>query len=244
MPEISDREKFRQQALAMGLDDGPYLKAVSLAPVIDRAQVEKLLSVYSGVIDILVRVGLQHLEQQQTAEETRASEEKFRALFDSSNDSIYIIGLDGMILEANQLTSDRLGFTHAELCTMHVSGLGDASHVMEVDGRLKRFKKEGRLFYETNHRCKDGTLIPVEVNGKVISYGEGEAVLCTARDLRRRYAAQDALGRSEKQFRSIIDSSPMGCCSIGATKRGNCCWSALIPRQMRSSASIPLTCTV
>jgi PAS domain S-box-containing protein len=210
MPKNCDREKFRQRAVAMEIDQVSYMDAVDSAPVIDRAVVQKLLSVYSGVIDVLVRIGLQHLEQKQIAEEIRASEEKFRALFDHSNDSIYIIDLDGMILEANQLTCDRLGFSHAELCTMHVSGLGDVSHMMEVDGRLRRFKKEGRLFFETNHRCKDGTLIPVEVNGKVIDYGDGEAILCTARDLSRRYAAQRALKQSEEQFRSIINSSPMG----------------------------------
>jgi PAS domain S-box-containing protein len=210
LPENVDREKFRQQAVLMGVDQPAYMNAVSSAPVIDRAVVDNLLTVYSGVIDVLVRIGLQHLEQRQIADEVRASEQKFRALFDGSNDSIYILDLNGMILETNQRTCDRLGFSHAELCAMHVTGLGDASHMMEVDGRLRRFKKKGRLFFETNHRCKDGTLIPVEVNGRVIDYGNDEAILCTARDLRRRYTAQQALKQSERQFRSIIDSSPMG----------------------------------
>ncbi len=210
MPENPDTEKFRRQAVAMGFDQDEYLQVVSSAPVIDRTLVEKFLTVFSGVIDTLVKIGLQQIAQKKIDEDIRASEEKFRALFNNSNDSIYIIDLEGMILEVNQITTDRLGFTHDELCSMHLSGLGDVSHMMEVDGRLRRFKKEGRLFFETNHRCKDGTLIPVEVNGKVIDYGDGEAILCTARDLRRRYAAQQALMRSEEQFRSIIDSSPMG----------------------------------
>ncbi len=210
MPDNFERENFRQQALAMDVDTAAYLAAVDAAPVFDRAVVEKMLSVYSGVIDMLVRIGLQHIAQEQTTAAVRVSEQKFRALFDNSNDAIYIIDLDGAILEANQITCDRLGYSHAELCAMSVSDLGDASHMLEVDGRLKRFKKEGRLFFETNHRCKDSTLIPVEVNGKVIDYAGGEAILCTARDLRRRYAAQQALKQSEAQFRSIIDSSPMG----------------------------------
>lgn len=210
MPEDFEREDFRRQAVAMDFNSDDYLAAVDSAPVMDRSIVEKMLSVYSGVIDMLIRSGLQHLEQEKAAKDVRASEQKFRTLFDNSNDSIYIIDFNGAILEANQIICDRLGYTYAELCAMSVAGLGDASHMMEVDGRLKRFKKESRLLFETNHRCKDGTLIPVEVNGKVIEYADGEAILCTARDLRRRYAAQNALKQSEEQFRSIIDSSPMG----------------------------------
>lgn len=210
MPEDPDLDKFHRQAVAMGFEPDVYLRAVSTAPVIDRAVVEKLLGVYSGVIDTLVRIGLQHLEQQQAAEVIRASEEKFKALFDNSNDAIYIIDLKGTILEANRMACVRLGYDYEQLCSMHVSELGDASHMLEVDGRLKRFKREGRLDFETNHRCSDGTLIPVEVTGKVIDYGDDEAILCTARDLRRRYAAQRALKQSEEQFRSIIHSAPMG----------------------------------
>lgn len=210
MPDKFERESFRRQAEAMNFDSDMYLAAVDSAPVFDRSVVDKMLGVYSGVIDMLVRTGLQHIEQEQAAADVRASEQKFRTLFDNSNDAIYIIDLNGAILEVNQITCDRLDYSHDELCAMTISELGDASHMMEVDGRLKRFKKEGRLFYETNHRRKDGTLIPVEVNGKVIDYADGEAILCTARDLRRRYAAQHALKQSEEQFRSIIDSSPMG----------------------------------
>ena len=210
VPENADLDQFRQQAVAMGLDRDAYMEAVLSAPVIDRAALKTLFPLYSGLVDMLEWFGLQQLEQKRISAEVRASEAKFRTLFDHSNDSIYIAGLDGVILEANQQTSDRLGYTHDELCHMHLIDLGDESHKMEVDGRLRRFKKERRLFFETNHRCKDGTLIPVEVNGKVIDYGGGEAILCTARDLRSRHAVQQALQQSEEQFRSIIDSSPMG----------------------------------
>ena len=210
MPADFERENFRLQAESMGLDSGAYLAAVDSAPVMDRSIVENMLSVYSGVINILIRIGLQHLEQEKAAQEIRASEQKFRTLFDNSNDAIYIIDMNGVILEANQITCKRLGYSYDEICAMSVAELGDTSHMMEVDGRLKRFKKESRLLFETNHRCKDGTLIPVEVNGKVIDYADGEAILCTARDLRRRNATQNALRQSEAQFRSIIDSSPMG----------------------------------
>ncbi|MBE0500723.1 MAG: PocR ligand-binding domain-containing protein, partial [Desulfuromonadales bacterium] len=144
VPENADLDRFRQQAVAMGLARDAYMKAVLSAPVIDRAALKKLLPLYSGLVDMLEWFVRQQLKQKQISAEVRTSEAKFRTLFDHSNDSIYIAGLDGAILEANQQTSDRLGYTHDELCHMHLVDLGDESHRMEVDGRLRRFKKEKR----------------------------------------------------------------------------------------------------
>jgi|GEM_PF-6958859 len=210
LPSPPDTETYRLAALALGLDPKAYLEALSRVPIFDPALVEKLLGVYAGIIDLLVRLGEEHSEQRRATEELRTSEATFRALFNSASDAIYIVALDGRILEVNQPACERLGYSRDELCSMTMADLGGPEHEAEVLPRLLRFRREPHYIYETEHRTRSGEDIPVEVSGRVISFRGAEAVLCTSRDLSERIAAHQALQQSEARFRSIIDASPMG----------------------------------
>ena len=46
------------------------------------------------------------------------SEEKYRTLFDSAGDAIFIHDKEGRILAANPMAIEQLGYTHAELMSM------------------------------------------------------------------------------------------------------------------------------
>jgi len=210
LPAPPDKEQFRAAAKELGVDPEAYMEAVAHVPVYDRDKVEKLLGVYAGIIDLLVRIGNEHLEQRRATDELRSSEETFRTLFDSASDSIYIVALDGRILEVNESACDRLGYSREEMCSMTMADLGGPEHEAAVCSRLLRFRREPQYIYETEHRTRSGRDIPVEVSGRVISFRGAEAVLCTARDLSERIDSMRALQKSEARFRSIIDSSPMG----------------------------------
>jgi len=210
LPEPPDPDVYRAAAVNLGVDPDAYLDALSRVSVFDRSLVQKLLGVYAGIIDLLVRLGDDHLEQQRAAEELRASEATFRALFNHASDAIYIVALDGRILEVNEPACDRFGYSREELCSMTMADLGGPEHVAAVGSRLLRFRRESQYIYETTHRTRDGRDLPVEVSGRVITFRGAEAVLCTARDLSERIASLRALQQSEARFRSIIDASPMG----------------------------------
>lgn len=125
------------------------------------------------------------LERQATL--LKESEEKYRLLFDSANDAMFITDPGGRILEANPLAVERLGYTQRELTGM------DAGEV-EPEGELLRGRllEQKALTYETVHRCKDGSLVPTEVSARLIQLGERPVVLSICRDITERKQAYQA----------------------------------------------------
>ena len=68
----------------------------------------------------------------------RKSEEKFRTLFENAGDPIFIAGLDGKILEANQVACDNLDRSRDELLNMN---LGDVDAPEDACNILDRTQK-------------------------------------------------------------------------------------------------------
>ncbi len=208
--EPVDFDLFRRAAADNGFDEEAYLAAIARVPVFDPALVEKLLAVYAGIVELLIRLGRTRIEEVRARQELERSEQKFRDLFNNSSDAIYIVSLDGKILEVNQVACQRQGYTGDELRGMPVTELDDPAYAARVKDRLARFRQGKNVIFESAHLHRDGTPIPVEISGRVIDFEGEQAIMASARDLREREDAMQALQRSEVRFRSIIDSSPMG----------------------------------
>jgi PAS domain S-box-containing protein len=210
LPEPVDYNFFKKVAGECGIDEQEYLKAILQVPVYDQRLVNKLFAVYSGIVELLTKLGQTHLEETSARQKLKRSEEKFRDLFNSSSDAIYIVNMEGMILEVNEVACTRQGYDSDELLSMRISDLEDPSFSSSIKERLSRFKNGESIIFETAHLHKDGTSIPVEISGRVLTFEGTEVIMASARDLRERHDALQALQRSESKFRSIIDSSPMG----------------------------------
>lgn len=210
LPEPIDYDSFKKVAGECGIDEQEYLKTILQVPVYDEGLIDKLLAVYSGIVELLTKLGETHIEEAKARRELKKSEEKFRDLFNNSSDAIYIVSMDGKILEVNDIACTRQGFEHGELTSMSIAELDDPSYISSIKNRLARFKNGESFIFETAHLHRNGSSIPVEISGRVIELEGKEVIMASARDLRERRDALQALQRSESKFRSIIDSSPMG----------------------------------
>lgn len=126
-----------------------------------------------------------------------ASEKKFRALFDSTNDAILIYSLDCRLLEVNRATCERLGYSREELLAlplMQLVGPPRASLVNE----LEQLKKNGTGIFESAHRKKDGSILPIEQSCSLIGYDTQTAVLCVSRDISERKRLDEERLRTQK----------------------------------------------
>jgi PAS domain S-box-containing protein len=94
-----------------------------------------------------------------------------------------ILSIDkkGKILEANQKAFDTYGYATNELLGMELLDLSiDRKKDVEVFSSSIN-SPEGILF-ETNHKRKNGTIIPVEISAKLIKQGDEEILLAIIRD--------------------------------------------------------------
>jgi PAS domain S-box-containing protein len=102
-------------------------------------------------------------EVQRRTEQLRASEERYRHLFDRSG--VVKLLLDagsGAIVDANEAASEFYAYSHA---TLLASSIGDlsAQPAEELQRRLRRAGAQQRSHFQSRHRLADGKLRDVEV---------------------------------------------------------------------------------
>jgi len=139
----------------------------------------------------LMGVGLDITERKKAEAALRESEEKYRLIFESANDAIFICDMQGRLLNVNTLACERLGYTRTELMSMtvgQVDGDEDAKHVSE---RMKRLRDQGHLTFETTHQCKNGALIPVEVSAWRITWEGQPVIMSISRDMTERKRSEE-----------------------------------------------------
>jgi len=128
----------------------------------------------------------------------QASERKFRALFDSTNDAILIYTLDCRLLEVNRATCERLGYSREELLDLPFNQLVAPPYAALVKERIEQLKKMSTAIFESAHRKKDGSILPIEQSCSLIDYDTQTAILCVARDISERKKIDEERLRSQK----------------------------------------------
>ena len=128
----------------------------------------------------------------------QASEKKFRALFDNTNDAILIYSLDCCLLEVNRATCERLGYSREELLALPLTQLVAPPYASLVKERVEQLKKAGTAIFESAHLKKDGSIFPIEQSCSLIDYDTQTAILCVARDISERKRLDEERLRTQK----------------------------------------------
>ncbi len=140
----------------------------------------------------------------------KAAEEKsrYKELLENVDDAVYLIDRSGRILDANEASYSRLGYSSAEFFALPLSALMPPADAERVLGALG--DADGRRTLETRHLKADGSALPVEIKVRQIDYRGEKVVLSVARDVSDRKEAEMALRESEERFRSVVENSHEG----------------------------------
>jgi two-component system, cell cycle sensor histidine kinase and response regulator CckA len=153
---------------------------------------------------------LENEAKTQEQDAIQKSEKKFRSVFDNASDPIFILNMQGRMLEVNSLACERLGYTHSELMSMTLGQIDAPEERQHIPERISRLMEFGRIVFETVHQRKDGFPIPVEVSARRITWDDQPAVISICRDISERKRALESLQKSEIKFQAVFNHAPVG----------------------------------
>ena len=145
--------------------------------------------------------------RKQAEEELRASEARFRALFEYAPDGILIADLDSYYLDANASMCRMLGYTRDELIGRHASDIVAPSEIQHIEPALEAIKAQSEYHREWQFRRKDGSVFAGDVSVTLIPDGN---LLALIRDITARRQAEEELRASEARFRTLFEHAPNG----------------------------------
>ena len=138
-------------------------------------------------------------------EALRASEERFRTVFDRAMDAFFLLDTQLNVVDANRQACDSLGRSREELIGMHPRNFD-----VDLDEAFLRRLAERSgpgvpLTFETRHRRKDGAIFPVEVRTGTFRQDGTLCYLALARTSRNASAPRKLCARARPGFRTFVD---------------------------------------
>jgi PAS domain S-box-containing protein len=199
--EVIERDEAMQFEVKVQRRDGEHTYLASKFPLHDA----------SGAIYAVCVISTEITERKRADEALRASEASYRAIFDASEDAIFVHDLEtAAIVDANQKACTTWGYSREEFRQLQIGQLGTGVEPYAQEDAMRLFARAvagERMHIDWHARYRDGTLRWHEVFGKRVTIGGRDRVLALARDITERKQAEQALAASEEQYRAMFDAS-------------------------------------
>lgn len=177
--------------------DGTLLDvSVLAAPIIVN---QEPVAVYAIYRDITSR---------KLAERTlREKEEKYRSLFQHSNDAILIHDLAGNIIDFNDGVLRLFGYKKDEVRVLKIAEVHPVDQRKKFEQALKDVAAKGTVDIEVNLFRKNGDIFLAEVSSSLIEVGGSKMVQAVVRDISERREAETRLRESEERYRELVEKA-------------------------------------
>lgn len=146
--------------------------------------------------------------EERTAE-LAMSEERYRGLFDSNRDGLFVLDTQGNCIDVNSAGAELLGYSREELVVLDVFGLADQWRQLAPSQRKQSMQKVwqamrgGDFRIETDVDSKCSGQIPVEIMATALSFGGDECILASARNITERKQAENDLRASQTRMQKL-----------------------------------------
>ncbi|MBQ5949203.1 EAL domain-containing protein [Massilia sp. ST3] len=180
-------------------------------------------------------------EKRKAEAAVRASEQRFRSLFQQAGDSIMIVDRNLSIVAVNGQACACYGYTEDEFIGKKVSDIKlDGASLASLGQALRAGRPQ---LLRTRKTRKDGSSFPAEVHVSRIEDGGEELYLAIIRDLSDREQTERQLRDSERRLREVIEMTPAGylvACAGGLLREVNPALCALTGHAREALVGQPL----
>ena len=197
--EIFDEKKNRKWEINFDIDTAATLSKISTSKP-EKIYIEVFGYPILNNKGDLEYVVLQHhdISERKLAEKAlKESVEKYRSLFEESNDGIIIHDLGGTILDTNTRVQEMLNYGREELNGMSIRMLHPDFEIETSRLALEQTQKDGHARFITKFIRKNGYLIDVSISSRIIDHKSG-FVQGIVRDITDRKKLEAQLQQTQK----------------------------------------------
>ena len=191
-----DVENRKQRILQVGFDRFQTKQRRKDGSLIDLEVSISLLREHGGKMVVFAR----------DITERKKSEEEQKAILETTPDGFLILDANARAIEVNNAYCTMLGYTRDELLEMSIPNIEAVEKPEDVKNRIQKLLQVGFDRFQTKHRCKDGSLIDVEVSVSLLREHGGKMVVF-ARDITEQKKAQRALTEQTELQKVLMNIS-------------------------------------
>jgi NtrC-family two-component system sensor histidine kinase KinB len=192
VPNVSQDKRYGEADQFVGIK----IRAVAIAPIQSQGKVIGVLEAInpiSGAFDpdaMLVMTGLGSLagttiQNARFLEQLQVTHQRYRELFEESNDPILVTDWGGRILEANRQAARLTGYGAEQLRRMRIGELHQVD--WEITGQeFNRLREREQCAYESLLLRADGGTTPVEIHARRFEFEETDSLQWILRDITER----------------------------------------------------------
>ncbi|MGC9365375.1 MAG: PAS domain S-box protein [Fidelibacterota bacterium] len=136
----------------------------------------------------------------------KKAQKEYQQLINGMNDTAFVISFQGIFIEVNEAAVRTLGYSREELLNMGPTDIDPHMSAADIGKLIEGMQTDRRQVFETQHRAKDGRIIPVEIHSSQVMYKGERAILSICRDITERKEAQKALEESERKLKTLMDN--------------------------------------
>jgi len=210
--EMRTPEELNEQMRRAGEEGVVQLEAIGVRSDESTFIAELVISELRLADERSFTVIIRDVTERRNAEITlAASEERFRAVFESAAIGIDILSPEGKILRANDALANFLGYTRDELEGMHFHDISYPDDLArdenlfndQISGRRSQYALEKR------YRHRNGTIVWGFLTSSVVRDPSGKVlyVVRMVEDINERKLALEALRESEERYRDLFENA-------------------------------------
>ena len=181
----------------------PYWERATISPIRSGSgEIRHYLAIKEDITEIVV-----------AEKKLKENEEKYRNLFETSNDAIVILDDTNHFVDCNQMACTLFGFEKDEIIGKTPADLspefqpGGESSLELSELYIRRIRKGDKQKFEWLHQRKDGTLLPAEVSLHNLPLENAPLLYAIIRNLSDVQKIQNELQKSEERFKLLSNIS-------------------------------------
>lgn len=137
--------------------------------------------------------------------ELRASESRFRILFEHSPDAMFVESAEGVVLDANEAAGRLHEMPHRELIGKSVLDLVPPGHRDVVKRDFPKWFSGQLNTYEGYSYTQTGRIVPVEIKSSRLEYDGQPALMLTVRDSTDRPQMEERQSATTQGLRAVVE---------------------------------------